>query len=169
MAIRDEMGILKGDLDYGARCPVTVLSLIAPVLYPCVKCRSMTFHLVGEQHAGIWIKVPFARKPIASSGKGYQLICNTCTTIATQLPRSAVAKLEAKVIPHEICDAYRRLEICPEPYTDGYVRPFMSSLENANEDTRVCAGHPRHVSARIIMVDYRLQRAAVRAAAEPAR
>ena len=90
MAGRDVHEVLTGDLDYGGGFPVTILSGIPPVLYVCSDCSAVSFHVVGEQHAGLGIKIPFARKPIASTGKQYFLICNNCTLIAKKLPKEAV-------------------------------------------------------------------------------
>jgi hypothetical protein len=123
---RDEHGFLVGRFDQGwGSFPIEVIRRIVPFLYPCQECRGIQFHVVGEQHAGIAIKIPFMKKPLASTGKGHQAICNTCTTINTVLPIDVVRKLEAGIIAPQLCGMYATFCDAPEPYTEGFAAQFV--------------------------------------------
>lgn len=145
---RDKNGVLIGSFDQGwGKSPIDVLTHIVPFLYPCSKCKAMMFHVIGEQHAGIGIKVPFIRKPVASTGKGYHAICNTCTTINTQPPKGVVRKLEKGIIAREICSTYGLVCESPEPYTEGFTEDFIAFNPDADEAAvafvRQCLQHYR--------------------------
>ena len=127
-----------GKLDYGDGEPITVLSHIAPILFPCVNCASLSLHVVGEQPYGpsVGFGIPFM-KPLlkVSLKKGYHLICNTCTTIAGQVAKDAVAKLEQRTIPTEICAVYTRMELAVEPYTLGFIEEYLPRFGELDSDT----------------------------------
>jgi hypothetical protein len=137
---RDEMGILVGDLDYGCAYPVTIIPHIAPFLYPCLKCGALAFHFVGEQHAGLGIRIPFARKPLVSTGKAFYFVCNTCMTLVGQLSNDAVAKLQNRILPEEIgnaCDAFYSIAPdAPPPYAKGFAEHFLLACGAPDQETR---------------------------------
>jgi len=93
------------------------------------------FHVVGEQHAGIGVKVPFMRKPLASTGKGHQAICNTCTNINTLIPDDVFRKLEQGIIAPQISAMYAAVSDPPEPYTDGFAGDFIARHAEAGDKT----------------------------------
>jgi len=93
------------------------------------------FHVVGEQHAGIGIKIPFMRTPLVSTGKSYGAICNVCTTINTSLPKDVVEKLERRVIAPQICAMYATVCSPPEPYTEGHLDGFLKRNADEGEKT----------------------------------
>ncbi|MBN2577631.1 MAG: hypothetical protein JXB10_01390 [Pirellulales bacterium] len=137
---RDKNRILYGDLVYERRnWPITVLSSIPPILYPCTNCGSITLHVVGEQPTGIGIQIPFTKKPLASTGRGYHLICNECTTISTQLKKETITMLESRIIPVELCDpidAYFRADPnCPIPYTKEFPNYFVNQCPPGIDNT----------------------------------
>ena len=121
---RDERGFLVGDFDYGDRWPITVLSHIAPIIYPCSKCGGLTWHVFGEQPAGVGVQLLFMRKPLTSTHQGYHLICNNCTMIARQLSKQAIRKLENRIVPAELSDSIDAfLAIAPDA-PKAYTREF---------------------------------------------
>lgn len=128
---RDEHGQLRGDIDYGVGFPATVVGHILPIVYPCMRCGTLTLHVVIEQPHGLAIKLPFARKPIASTGRDYALICNSCTCTSGIHGRAFVEKLERRIVPTEICLAVDKFcELvpgAPGAYSQGFAR-FMASL-----------------------------------------
>jgi len=133
---RDPNGVLIGALEPGEGAyPIDIVTRIVPFLYPCAECKAIMFHVVGEQHAGIGIKILFMRRPLASMGKGYHAICNTCTTINTHLPKDVVEKLERHVIPAQICAMYVTVCNPPEPYTEGFLDEFLGRHTDAGEKT----------------------------------
>jgi hypothetical protein len=133
---RDENGVLIGSFKQArGSYPIDIVRHIVPFLFPCQQCRSLVFHVVGEQHAGIGIKLPFASKPLVSVGKGFHAICNTCTMINTQIPRQVVEKLERGVIPLEISNMYATVCNPPEPYTDGFLDVFLALFSDSGERT----------------------------------
>jgi hypothetical protein len=123
---RNEHGVLRGDLDYDIGFPVTVIERITPVMFPCPRCGELTLHVAVEQPTGLAIKIPFARKPLVSTGKDYGLICNECTSITNVRGRDVIDKLAERIVPREICDAIDRFfEIvpdCPKAYAEGFAR-----------------------------------------------
>lgn len=128
---RDQHDLLTGDLDYGGGgWPITILSHIPAFLYVCTNCQAVSFHVVGEQPHGPGIKLPFAKKPLVTVlGKAYHIICNNCTVIAKQLSKEDVAKLEARVLPSDICSTldsfYGINPHFPLPYTPEFPRAFV--------------------------------------------
>lgn len=133
---RDPNGVLIGSFEPGGGAfPIDIVTRIVPFLYPCAECRATLFHVVGEQHAGIGIKIPFMRRPLVSMGKGYEAICNTCTNINTILPKDVVEKLENRVISAQICAMYATVCNPPEPYTDGFLEGFLARHADSGEKT----------------------------------
>ena len=133
---RDQNGVLVGSFDQGRRAfPIDILRHIVPFLYPCQECQALKFHVMGEQHAGIGFKIPFMRKPLASTGKVHQAICNTCTNINTVIPDDAFRKLEQGIIPTQISAMYAVVCDPPEPYTDGFAENFLGRHPEAGDKT----------------------------------
>ena len=133
---RDSNGALIGSFEPGGGAfPIDIVTRIVPFLYPCSECMGVMFHVVGEQHAGIGIKIPFMRRPLVSTGKGYQAICNTCANINTVLPTNVVEKLEGRVIPAQICAMYPTVCSPPEPYTQGFNEEFLARHADVSEKT----------------------------------
>ena len=133
---RDENGVLVGSFEQGrGSFPIDIVRRIIPFLYPCQECQALTLHVVGEQHAGIGIKIPFMRKPLASTGKAYQAICSTCTNINTILPSDVFHKLEQRIISPQICAMYAAVCDPPQPYTEGFVDQFIGRHPEAGERT----------------------------------
>jgi len=118
-----------GKGDYGRGFPVRILPLsdMMAILYVCPDCDSFNFFLVGVQPTGLVFGIPIIRKPLASTGKTYYLICNHCARLAQvpgALSKEAVAKLMQRIIPAEITDTLDRYwSLCwvplgvPYPYT----------------------------------------------------
>lgn len=101
--------IKSGKIDYGdGSYAVTLRKDIAPFLFPCqsATCGQYCFHLVGEQATGLCVKIPFMKTPLASTGKGFHIICMTCTTINGRIERGDVIKLQSNIIPKGVFRAY---------------------------------------------------------------
>jgi hypothetical protein len=130
---RDHNGVLRGDLQYDVGFPATVLPQIAPVLYPCPNCGTVMFHVVVEQPTGLAIKIPFVSKPLASTGKEFGLVCNTCTTTAGISGKTLFQNLELRIIPTEICRALDRffesMPEAPPAYGEGFAAFLLPHLE----------------------------------------
>ena len=131
---RDANGILMGSFDQGWRSqPIDIVSHIVPFLYPCAECQSLRLHVVGTQQTGVGIKLPFARRNLISTGRGYQAICNSCTNISSVLPKEVVQQLENGIISAQICAMYAGVSDPPEPYTQGFLERFLASNQGASE------------------------------------
>ena len=130
MVMRDKMELLSGQLDYGEGYPVVFLSHLPPILFCCLECKATNFHVVGQQATGLTIKIPFMSQPLASTGMGYHLVCNTCSKIARQLSKASIEKLERRILPAEIChtlDAvFAAMEDAPLPYSVPFPRFFVA-------------------------------------------
>jgi len=121
---RNEQGLLRGDLQYDVGFPATVRPDIAPIVYPCATCGTLKFHVLVEQPVGLFIRLPFARKPLASTGKDYGLICNSCTCTTGVTGRHLVELLERRIVPRGICAAIDRflegIPNAPRAYGPGF-------------------------------------------------
>lgn len=100
---RNDDGVVYGDLDVGGTFPATVRSDLAPVLVTCGTCVRQRWHVVAVQKGGLVFKIPFARKPLASSHKAVMFVCNTCLDTSTD-EDGLVEKLEAGIVAAEICN-----------------------------------------------------------------
>jgi hypothetical protein len=100
---RNDDGIVYGDLDVDGSFPATVRSEIAPVLCNCGVCERYRWHVVAVQPYGLNYKLPFARKPLLSTGKARLLVCNTCINITDNEDHIA-DMLKDGVVATVICD-----------------------------------------------------------------
>lgn len=138
-ARRNELGFIVGDLDYGGTSyPVTMIETCVPLLYVCSKCNAITYHIVGEQPTGVGFKLPFTRKPLATTGgKGYHLICNECTMIARQLDNEEMEKVQGRIIPNSILKTldsfFRMVENIPKAYTSEFPK-FWAGFQSSKSD-----------------------------------
>ena len=80
---RDRYGFLTGSYKDGLLSRVAIHDGIKPLLFPCEQCKRIVFH-VGKS---LGILDP----------KKYQLLCNECTTINSDLTQPMVEKLERGV------------------------------------------------------------------------
>ena len=129
---RDENGILVGSFEQDSgEFPIDVVRKFVPFLYPCERCQELQFHVVGEQHAGIGLKIPFMRKPLVSTHKQCLAICNKCTNISTELPRDVISKLESGLIPAQFFRMYAL--VCGDllPYKDGFIDKYIEMLRES--------------------------------------
>jgi len=102
---RNENGLLRGDLEYDVGFPATVIPEITPIVFPCTNCGGITLHVAMQQPTGVGIKLPFARKPLATLSKEYGLICNACTCTTGISGRRIIDLLESRIAPPEVCQA----------------------------------------------------------------
>ena len=134
---RNEQALLRGDLEYDFVFPATVKPEITPILYPCPNCGSLSLHIVIEQPTGLAIKLPFSRKPLATTGKDFGLICNDCTCTTGITGRRLVELLERRVVPRQICEAIDRyfetVPDAPKAYTSGFAA-FVAQQFQGNSD-----------------------------------
>jgi hypothetical protein len=136
---RDRNGILTGEFPQErGQFPITILSDIRPFVFPCENCKGLTIHVVGEQHAGIGIKIPFFSKPLVSTGKGYHALCNTCTWINSKLTQDMVYKLKGGILPIEITNLYHDLKMldAPAPYSEEFIQAFLASLSKERDSVK---------------------------------
>lgn len=135
---RNEQGLLRGDLQYDVGFPATVKPEITPVVYPCSSCGMLTFHVVVEQPTGLGIKLPFARKPLATTGRDYGLVCNSCTTTTGITGRRFLEMLERRIVPREICNAIDRfleaIPNAPKAYTGGFTAFMLQQFQQGDPD-----------------------------------
>jgi hypothetical protein len=100
------------------------------------------FHVAAEQHAGLTFKLPFTRKPLLSTGKGYHALCNECTTINSELTEEIVHKLRNGVLPAQICNLF--LQICkpdvPVPYSGSFIDGWVEAIPADRTDLRNYVG-----------------------------
>jgi len=80
-------------------------------------------HVAWEQPIGRGIKLPFAKKPLATTGKDKGIMCNWCTTFAS-LPAGIIEKLEMGIVPREITEAI-------EKWSKGY---WLNFVEDKREE-----------------------------------
>ena len=142
-AYRDNDGQLRGSLSYEGGGTIRIVEHIIPVILPCTGCNALTFHLLGSEHAGLGLQIPFMGT-IASTHKRYQLICNNCTVTSGVCGYNLLKELESRVLPASICTRLDRfLSICgkaPPGYSNGFLA-FMCQLdpEYANEAAWISA------------------------------
>lgn len=122
---RNENGLLRGDLIYETGFPATVRADIAPVVFPCTECCGLTLHVLVEQPTGLGIKIPFARKPIATTNRDYGLVCNNCTQTTGISGKKVVESLERRLVPSEICDVIDRFLVDLPGYVPAYSIGFI--------------------------------------------
>lgn len=134
---RNELGLLRGDLEYDVGFPATVKPEITPVLFPCTNCGGLTLHVAVEQPTGLGIKLPFARKPLATTSKSYGLVCNSCTCTTGLTGRRLIDLLERRIAPIEVCRAIDRfcegISGAVPAYGDGFNR-FVIGLFDGDHD-----------------------------------
>lgn len=134
---RNEQGLLRGDIQYDVGFPATVKPEITPIVYPCANCGAISFHVVIEQPTGVGLKLPFARKPLATTGKDFGLICNDCTCTTGITGRRLVDMLERRIVPRQICEAidryYESVADAPKAYTAGFAA-FVADQFDGDSD-----------------------------------
>ena len=139
---RNEQGLLRGDIEYDVGFPATVKPEITPVIYPCTNCAGLTLHVAIEQPTGVGIKLPFTRKPLASTGRDFGIVCNNCTCTTGISGREIIESLERRVVPRQICEGIDRF--CSgmpgfvPAYTEGFV-PFIMSVFDDDDDGVIAA------------------------------
>ena len=57
---RNEHGLLRGDIKYDVGFPATVMPHILPVVYPCMRCGTLTLHVAVQQPTGLSFKFPLS-------------------------------------------------------------------------------------------------------------
>jgi hypothetical protein len=130
-AYRGEDGTLKGTLDYGGGGHVQIVEHIVPVLLPCVKCQALTFHLLGSEHAGLGVRLPFLGT-VASTHKRYGLLCNKCTVLSGVYGYDLLQKLESRVLPAYVCEVLDRFLSAAPNAPLGYSREFPAFMCKVN-------------------------------------
>jgi hypothetical protein len=139
---RNDEGMLRGTLDYDGG-PVTIVEHVLPLLFPCVQCNSLTFHVVGSEHAGLGIRFPFIGT-VASTHKRYGLICNLCTTTSGVIAYNLLRYLEMRIVPNYVCEPLDRFLAVRPDAVPGYSRNFTAFMcavdpEFAHEATWIAA------------------------------
>ena len=130
-AQRDSRGRIRGTLDYGGS-RVSVVEHVTPLLLPCVKCSSLTWHVLGSEHAGLGFSIPFVGT-VASTHKRYGLLCNRCTTLSGITGYDLLQKLESRVLPSSVCAPLDRfLSVIPNAPL-GYSRGFAAFMCRVDE------------------------------------
>lgn len=130
-AYRDHDGTIKGTLDYDGGGRVQLVDHVVPVILPCVKCNALSFHLLGSEHAGLGIQLPFVGT-VASTHKRYGLLCNNCTVMSGVYGYDLLQKLESRVLPSYVCDVLDRfLSVVPNVPL-GYSRAFPAFMCKVN-------------------------------------
>jgi len=104
---------------------------ITPIMFPCGQCETVKFHQVWEQPTGLAIALPFTRKALASTGRGYMLVCGECTTISARLHGGDVAQLASNFIPRTMYTAYPALQ---EIYTPGFLAKIKGKVSSKGEE-----------------------------------
>ena len=95
--------------------PMKVRQDIIPIYFPCSACGSYMFHYICEQPCGLAFKIPFMSSPLASTHKGYHIVCVGCTIINGQLEVGDVAKLTRNMIPKSIHSLYPAIQTLYNP------------------------------------------------------
>ena len=121
-AYRNDDGLIRGKLDYKG-VSVQIVDHIAPILFPCVDCNALTYHVLGSEHAGLGFQIPFVGT-VASTHKRYGLLCNTCTVISGINGHDLLRVLESRMVPASVCDPLDRvlsaLGDAPLAYSQGF-------------------------------------------------
>jgi hypothetical protein len=133
-AYRDKDHLLHGELHYGGEAYVNIVDGVLPVLYPCVSCRDITFHVLGSEHAGLCIRIPIVGKRVASTHKKYGLLCNDCTTLSGLATYDLRRCLEARVIPKYVCDGLDRCLAVDPKAPPGYSSRFAQYMASLNPE-----------------------------------
>jgi hypothetical protein len=92
---------------------------IKPVMFPCQECDGLHLHLLFEQPTGLGFVIPFTRKALASTGRGFLLVCTECDQVSAQLDPHDVAQLANNMIPRTMYTAYPVLQ---DVYTPGFMK-----------------------------------------------
>ena len=133
---------MRGDLEYDTGFPATVMSNITPIIFPCSQCGTITLHVAVEQPTGLALKIPFARKPLAATGRSYGIVCNDCTCTTGIGSTSLIDKLEKRIVPREVCEAIDRffesVPDTPKAYTNGFVQFIASITDQPDEFLITC-------------------------------
>jgi 6,7-dimethyl-8-ribityllumazine synthase len=79
---------------------------IVRFMFPCTQCNGYRFHVLCEQPSGLALIIPFTRRAIASTHKGYQVVCASCTVVNGRLERADVDKLASNTIPKSLWTDY---------------------------------------------------------------
>ena len=109
--------------------PFKVRQDITPVYFPCSACNSYMFHKICEQPYGLAVKIPFMSSPLASTHKGYHVVCVACTTINGQLDAGDVAKLMRNLIPKSVHNLYPDIQTLYNPaYFDKWKQENMRKM-----------------------------------------
>lgn len=142
-AYRDKEGMLRGSLDYDGGGTIRIVEHIIPVLLPCTTCNSLTFHLLGSEHAGLGFQIPFVGT-VASTHKRYGLICNNCTVTSGIYGYDLLRALESRVLPASVCTRLDKFLAIRPDAPPGYSRGFAAFMcevnpEYANEATWLSA------------------------------
>jgi hypothetical protein len=116
--------------------PMTRREDIKPFLFPCLNCNQHRFHALYEQPYGYSIKIAFVKKPLWSSNKGYQVVCETCTVVNGQLQAGDVAKLAMNILPRAIYAAYPDIH---QFYTPGYYDAHRADLVGNSPEPELAA------------------------------
>ena len=132
-AYRDQKGKLCGTLDYGGGSRVHMVEHVVPVMLPCVKCESLTFHLLGSEHAGLGIQIPFMGT-VASTHKRYGLLCNNCTITSGIYSYDLLKHMESRVLPASVCDVLDRFLSAVPNAPLGYSKRFTAFICEVNPD-----------------------------------
>lgn len=139
VAHRDQLGFLTGSFNQGwLSYPVDVLTDIRPFLFPCQNCRAILLHVAAEQHSGLGFKLPFASRPIVSSGRKLFALCNACIHVSSELTDALIQKLGQRVIPTQFCNVYTQLaspEI-PALYSEAFVNAWLERIPAERADLR---------------------------------
>lgn len=150
---RNADGLLRGTLDYGQGNRLSIVEHVLPVVLPCMNCKSLTYHVLGSEHAGLGFSIPFVGT-LASTHKRYGFVCNDCTVISGVNGGSRMLQsLEARVLPAEVCDRIDRflaaIPGAPLAYSPGFAKFVISVEEKKPEDLAWLTGYRRFDSRRI--------------------
>jgi hypothetical protein len=130
-AYRNDDGLIRGKLDYKG-VSVQIVDHIAPILFPCVDCNALTYHVLGSEHAGLGFQIPFVGT-VASTHKRYGLLCNKCTVMSGIKGYDLLRVLESGVVPASVCDQLDRLLSAlgeaPLAYSHGFAA-YMCKLNS---------------------------------------
>lgn len=108
----------------------TEITNIKPFMFPCQECGVYRMHKIYSQPYGLTIGIPFM-KPLASTHKGFHIICMICTTINGQIKKEQVSILENGYIPKTL---YKTDPYLHEFYSPGYFDENKAELTNGMEE-----------------------------------
>ncbi len=132
-AYRDKEGLLRGTMDYDGGGRVQIVEHIVPVLLPCTSCNTITFHVLGSEHAGLGINIPFMGT-VASTHKRYGLLCNNCTVMSGIYGYDLLRQLESRVLPPAVCAPLDRFLSVRSDAPLGYSQGFVGFMCRVNPD-----------------------------------